>query len=380
MIARMASVPREEDDGAWVADRFDQVQAAQPPDPFDPHWHQRYLTEVEPIAMRLLAAVGGRRSARRLLAPVAYTLRRRRNLFRAKFSLAAGDALGRPSEGVAAAVAGELAWTCALVLDDLIDGSPEREGHPAAHAVFGRLHAATSAIAALGVVLWYGARAPGIEPVPRLRMFAFGLRLLRACAWTQLPGRERHTLDDYSGYARDVNCSTHWSIMAPFVAAGEPGACALLRRWGDAISVNGKIRNDLHDYCGGSSESDTVFKDFYRGTVSFPVLLLLAAPLADHERQAVERHFRSGRRTDFRLDACLHLLWRTNALRRCVEAIQANGQAAHAAAQGLSTRCGGADTLVSMMETWNRHVIQVAENRVEAAWQRDRNRHQVGHP
>jgi geranylgeranyl pyrophosphate synthase len=357
------------------AEEFERTSASTgggPPDPFAPEWRRRYLTEVQPEALRLLAATGGPRFRRQLLAPVAYTLKGRRNLFRSVLSLAAGDAAGAAPEGNASAVAGELAWTCALVIDDLVDGSAEREGHVAAHVVFGPARTAAGALAALAVLLWYGARRADIAVAARLRMIGYGLRLLRACAMTQVPSGARRTLEGYSRYARDVNCSTHWAISAPFVARAQHDVCASLQRWGDAISLNGKIRNDLHDYCGGSSECDTPFKDFHTRTVSFPVLLLLASPLAGEERRFVERHFLSDDPSDLALETLLDLFWRTGTLVRCIDHIRSNADVARAAALAVSARCDCAGTLVSLMETWNTHIVVVAEDRVQAARERDR--------
>src|SRR5262249_14561836 len=94
-----------------------------------------YEANVLPLAKAVLKADRGQPG--RLAAPVIFTMQQRKNLFRTAFALALSPVTRKREIGPMIAAAGEIAWSCALIVDDIIDGSSEREGHPCAHLEFG---------------------------------------------------------------------------------------------------------------------------------------------------------------------------------------------------------------------------------------------------
>ena len=324
---------------------------------------ETYRLQVRDIAFELLRLRTPRWRFAWMLEPTVYTLERRRNLFRAAFSLAAGNAIGRPQQGLVAGAAGELGWTCALMLDDILDRSGEREGHPAAHVVFGRARTLLAVVATLLVVMWSGARTPRLARRARLRMEWLGLRLLVVCALSAVRPPRRPDWRAYARHARNINNSTHWAVLAPLALGADDRLRGAALQYADAASLNGKLRNDLLDFCGGSSESDTRFKDFEERSISFPVLALLARPLAPSDRAAVTRHFAGAGPSPLTPARMCSLLSRSGALRDYLDAMRTNAEQAFGAA--AAAEACGADELASLMRRWSHCVLDVATERAQ---------------
>jgi geranylgeranyl pyrophosphate synthase len=319
-----------------------------------------YRLRVRDVVFEFLGLRMSRRMLCWLLEPVVYTLERRRNLFRAAFSVAAGDAIRQQEQGVVAAAAGEIGWTCALMLDDILDRSIEREGHAAAHVAFGRARTLAAVVAALMGAMWSGAATRRVGLSVRLRMEWLGVRLLVVCALSALRRPRGFDMRAYVRHARNINNSTHWAVLAPLTVGSSERLRRAARTYADAASLNGKLRNDLLDYCGGSSESETVFKDFHARVVSFPVLILLERPLTPADRSAVIGHF--GGRAPSALtpeDLCA-LLARSGALARYLEVMRENAAQAYRAADSIEAAGADAEKLASLMRRWTRCVIDVA--------------------
>ena len=301
-----------------------------PPPAAEPE-HARFLSDVRrrhrPIVLALSRQVLGLEGAAPLrrwrhwwMEPLLYTLEGRTNFFRCAFAFGMAELAGHPAVGPCAATAGEIAWSCTLMLDDMVDGAHEREGRPAAHLVYGRVRT--------GFAVWLGLwrvfkllllRAPAAR-VRRVRTAWLAVALAARCVRTQLPWRPAADLEKFARRARDVNSSTHWSLLAPIVASGASALEAPIREYADAISVNGKMRNDLLDYCGGSTESVTRYGDFHARRVTFPIIVLWEAPLTESERASLRRHFhdRTGAST-LTLDELFRLFAKYGTLDRCLE-------------------------------------------------------------
>jgi geranylgeranyl pyrophosphate synthase len=305
--------------------------------------------------------------------PVLFTLEGRRNLCRTGFSLAAGDAVADFEAGRLSAAAGEVAWTCALILDDLLDGAEEREGHPCAHLVYGRARTVTAVGRAL---IGLAARGLTVSAVPlrsRLAMERFGLRLLSRCIATQTPGRSGvPTIAAYERRARDLNNSMHWSLMAPMLGRGEPPLIDAASLFADATSVNGKMRNDLLDYYGGSTESMSLYGDFEQRLLTLPVLVLLEQDLPPGERLLVEGHFFEGGDA-LSPSKLIGLLEERGATERCLDLMWSNVDRALDAVARIVAICGAESWLAELTLRWTSYVISYAEARVrapaEASWQ-----------
>src|SRR6266498_2983057 len=119
-----------------------------PPPAAEPE-HARFLSDVRrrhrPIVLALSRQVLGLEGAAPLrrwrhwwMEPLLYTLEGLTNFFRCAFAFGMAELAGHPAVGPCAATAGEIAWSCTLMLDDMVDGAHEREGRPAAHLVYGR--------------------------------------------------------------------------------------------------------------------------------------------------------------------------------------------------------------------------------------------------
>src|ERR1700745_419400 len=90
---------------------------------------------VLPTVRRRLGAEA-RIFRRWLYEPLLYTMSRRRNFFRTGLLQEAARVSAQPGAFVELAASVEIAWTCALVLDDFYDSSDEREGQSTAYLRF----------------------------------------------------------------------------------------------------------------------------------------------------------------------------------------------------------------------------------------------------
>ncbi len=296
--------------------------------------------------------------------PVLFTLERRRNFCRSGFSLAAGASIGDIEAGRLSAAAGEVAWTCALLLDDLVDGAEEREGHPCAHLVYGRVRTAAAACGALSAVAAKGFASGRVPLRLRLAMERFGLELLWRCGATQVPGRSRSAdIASYEHQARDLNNSMHWALMAPLLGRADKPLLRAAGLFADATSVNGKLRNDLLDYYGGSTESHTLFGDFEQRLVTFPVLVLLEQDLSPADRRLVEEHFFENGRS-LSPDDFVGFLEKYGATEKCLDLMWAKVDMALEAVSAIRKVCGATSWLADLTLRWTSYVISYAEARI----------------
>src|SRR6266498_2399014 len=102
-----------------------------PPPAAEPE-HARFLSDVRrrhrPIVLALSRQVLGLEGAAPLrrwrhwwMEPLLYTLEGRTNFFRCAFAFGMAELAGHPAVGPCAATAGEIAWSCTLMLDDMVD-------------------------------------------------------------------------------------------------------------------------------------------------------------------------------------------------------------------------------------------------------------------
>lgn len=324
-----------------------------------------YRDQVKATACGLARGVeaGAKGAGESDCGPVLFTLERRRNLCRTGFSLAAGDAVGDFEAGRLCAAAGEAAWTCALILDDLVDGAEEREGHPCAHLVYGRARTVRAVCGTLGAIAARGL-APGPVPVrSRLAMELFGMKLLWRCGATQMPRRAGlSTVASYERNARDLNNSMHWSLMAPMLRRASTPLLAAASRFADATSVNGKMRNDLLDYYGGSTESISLYGDFEQRLLTFPILILLEQNLSPGDRRAVDTHFFEGGQSLSPLEL-IDFLEDYGVTDRCLGLMWANVDRALDAVAQIDEICGKESWLGELTLRWTSYLISYAEAR-----------------
>lgn len=358
-VARELGTPR-------VAPRRDRAGPAVDLDEFAAVFRR----EVHPVVLDLLGVARERTltpARRAVLAPVLDTLGLRRNLFRAAFAVAAGDAAGAREAGLTAAAAAEAGWTAVLVADDLVDRSAEREGHTAAHEVYGAVHSLGAVAATLASLTFAVLRRASLDRATRLEMVRQGTVVAVRSLASQLPVRRPRGLDAYFAHARAVNSVFGFALCAP-LGTGHTEAAAALRRYADALAVNGKLRNDLLDYCGGSSESDTVFGDFERRIPTFPIWVLLGQPLSAAERARVHAHFGTGEGAgELALEELQSLFARHGTFDRCLEIMRRHAEEADRATAAAAERLGDVP-LMDLMRHWNRHVLSVTEERSRAGF------------
>ncbi|HZV74204.1 MAG TPA: polyprenyl synthetase family protein [Conexibacter sp.] len=326
-----------------------------------------YKAEVEQLAHDLLLVQRPQAVRRWLLEPVEMTLHARRNFFRTGFALAAADAVQQRPAGRLAAAAVEIAWTCALMLDDIFDGSSEREGHPCAHRLYGALRTTASAMAALALTMTSAPVAPGARTWPKAYMESLGLMLLARAAVVQTPIFARpRTMRRYQYAAREMNNSTHWAMVAPLAPYASRELTRTVWAYADTLTLMGKIANDLADYCGGSTESTVMYKDFETRRPTFPVLLLLTSPLSSRERMRVERHFFERQRpSELALEDLLALLATHGALERCAETLERRRHSARRFADATLRIEVRAGALTALMHRWVDYVIDSSRERLD---------------
>lgn len=335
-------------------------------------FQELYYESVHGTTLDILALNRGgplRRWRRWWSAPLLYTLEGRRNLFRTAFSIAIGKVVDRMSVGQLAAATGEIAWTCALIADDMIDGAAEREGHRCAHLVYGRVRSWAAVIFSLQRVFLSLLTLPRTPLAARLRMAWLSVYLLSRCLRTQIPKlRQISNMQDFTRDARDVNSSTHWALLAPLMLCADSHTVSAVWDYADAISVNGKMRNDLLDYCGGSTENSTQYEDFHNRRLTFPSIVFLeqGPEQADHSR--VRQHFleRQGAE-DFGVGEINDLFKKYRTLERCLELMGEKARTARDAVERIKTRPNIPGELPDLLYSWVDHQIDLAEERVEAA-------------
>jgi geranylgeranyl pyrophosphate synthase len=331
-------------------------------------WRRRYDNEIHPLALELLGlgapslpAAAARSS---LLAPVLDTLAGRRNMFRMAFALAAGEAAGDPDAGAAVGATAEVGWTCTLLADDIIDRAAEREGHPPAHVVHGTLRTAAAvplALATLGLTV--GARGR-LRPRSRWHMVVGGGAVVARAVASQLPLRRPRDLESYAAHAREVNGLFRWTVTTPLRGRLPREAVRAAETFADELAVNGKFRNDLLDYRGGSSEGDTLFTDFDMREPTFPVFVLAGRELEPPERERVLGHFRLGPEAGpLRLEELLELFERHRVFAECTAIMRVHAARAEREVATIAT-IAGTTPLVELMRSWNDNVLAVAEERV----------------
>jgi geranylgeranyl pyrophosphate synthase len=272
--------------------------------------------------------------------------------------------------GQVAAAAGEIAWTCALIADDMIDQSDEREGHRCAHLEFGRLRSWAAVVFGLRRVFRALLVLPNIPISARLRMAWLSISLLVRCLRTQVPklSGQLSNLKAFDRDARDVNSSTHWALLAPLMVCGDADTVAAVWDYANAISVNGKMRNDLLDYCGGSTESVTRYEDFENHRLTFPSIVLLEQTPDKSDLSLIRQHFIDEQAmADFSIDELTDLFLKYRTFERCLELMGEKARAARQAIERIKSRPNIPAEVPELLMSWIHHQIDLAEERVQAA-------------
>jgi len=295
-------------------------------------------------------------------APLLFTLERRKNLFRGVFALRASAFGPHPEAGPSLAGCVEIAWCCALILDDIFDRSAEREGHPAAHRIYGAPRCFLATLWALAVV--YGRLGLSVPGSLRVRGERLWLSLVSwlACCSTQLPGRKLRSLDDFRRDARRVNNSHRWALLAPLAGRRNAELNEALSLYADHMAIAGKMRNDLLDYSGGSSEREGRFEDFEKRCVTFPVLVLLSLDLAEADRLSLENHFAG--KGGLSQDGLLGLLHYYGVAKVCLDHIHRELSVARSALARASD-AGAPASMVELLQRWTYLVSDVCRERLQ---------------
>lgn len=301
-------------------------------------------------------------------APLLYTLEGRKNLFRTAFSMAMGKAVNGAPVGQVSAATGEIAWTCALIADDMIDAAAEREGHRCAHLVYGRARSWAAVAFGLQRVFLSILLLPRTPLAGRLRMARLSVRLLSRCLRTQVPKlRQVSNMKDFTRDARDVNSSTHWALLAPLMLCADAQTVSAVWDYADAISVNGKMRNDLLDYCGGSTENSTRYEDFHNRRLTFPSIVFLEQGPGPGDVGRVRRHFLARQAEPaFGVAEINDLFKKYGTLERCLELMGEKARAARDAVERIKGRPNVPAEVPDLLFSWVSHQIDLAEERVEA--------------
>lgn len=301
--------------------------------------------------------------------PLLYTLEGRRNLFRTAFSLAMGKVVNKELVGQIAAAAGEITWTCVLIADDIIDESSEREGHHCAHLQYGRLRALAAVAFGLRRVFRGILLLPPVPIAARLRMAWLSAHLLVRCLRTQIPkiSGKPATLKAFDKNARDVNSSTHWALLAPLMVCGDLQTVSAVWDYANAISANGKMRNDLLDYCGGSTENLTQYEDFENHRLTFPSIVLLEQTLEKVDQDLIQQHFIEQQTTsDLNISELIALFKKYRTFERCLELMREKAKAAGEAVEKIKSRPNIPAEVPDLLMSWIYHQIDLAEERVQA--------------
>ncbi len=335
-------------------------------------FHELYFQDVHGTTLEILAVDSSplRRLRRWWTEPLLYTLAGRRNLFRTAFSLAMGKLVGEASVGQVAAAAGEIAWSCALIADDMIDESDEREGHRCAHLQFGRTRSWAAVIFGLRRVFRAVLVLPDVPLTARLKMAWLSICLLVRCLRTQVPkvSGQLSTLKAFDRDARDVNSSTHWALLAPLMVCDDADTVAAVWDYANAISVNGKMRNDLLDYCGGSTENLTQYEDFENHRLTFPSIVLLEQTPDQKDLSLIRQHFLEEQAMDyFSIDELSDLFRKYRTFERCLELMGEKARAAREAIERIKSRPNIPAEVPELLMSWIHHQIDLAEERVQAA-------------
>jgi len=308
--------------------------------------------EVLPLALRQLGSKGA--TVRRwLYEPLRYTLLRRRNFFRAALLLAASDGAVDRRVRASLGAAVEIAWTCALVLDDLRDTSLEREGQTAAHVRYGGVRCLAAVIGAmpdLFVRLVLG--GPG-APAFRARRGYLSLAVLWRCSRAEMQRRAPTSMAKYRCRARDINASLHWILLAPLDPGTGRHCRRLLSVYADHSAIAGRMLNDIADYWGGASERDGRFEDFRNRQLTLPVLLLLDGDLATEARRIVDGYLRGT--GDLTLPFLLRLMSEHGIASRSIALARAELAAAGALVRQMRV-AGLPAPLVDALERWNAYL------------------------
>lgn len=335
-------------------------------------FHELYFGSVHGTTLDILALSRWgllKRWRRWWSAPLLYTLESRRNLFRTAFSMEMGKVINQMPVGQFAAASGEITWTCSLIADDMIDDAAEREGHRCAHLLYGRVRSWVAVIFGLERVLLTMLTLPRTPLAARLRMTRLAFYLLGRCLRTQAPKlKQVSNLKDFTRDARDVNSGTHWALLAPLMLCADSHTVSAVWDYADAISVNGKMRNDLLDYCGGSTENSTRYEDFHNRRLTFPSIVFLEQSPEQAEEGRVRRHFLDRRAgADFCVGEINDLFKKYRTLERCLELMGEKASTARDAIERIKTRPNIPVELPDLLYSWVNHQIDLAEERVEAA-------------
>jgi geranylgeranyl pyrophosphate synthase len=301
--------------------------------------------------------------------PLLYTLEGRRNLFRTAFSIAMSKVVDEELVGKVAAAAGEIAWTCALIADDMIDESSEREGHPCAHIQYGRVRSWAAVVFGLRSVFRALLVLPSIPITRRLRMAWLSVCLLARCLRTQVPklSGQLSNLKAFDKDARDVNSSTHWALLAPLMICADEDTVVAVWDYANAISVNGKMRNDLLDYCGGSTENLTQYEDFENHRLTFPSIVLLEQTPTQEDLRVLRRHFIDQQVAgNFGITDLIHLFRKYRTYECCLELMREKAKAGREAIERIKSRPNIPDEVPELLMSWIHHQIDLAEERVQA--------------
>ena len=133
------------------------------------------------------------------------------------------------------------------------------------------------------------------------------------------------------------------------------------------------MRNDLLDYCGGSTENTTVFRDFEARVVSFPIMVLLRQSLCDHDRARIHRHFLERKApSSLRVSEIFEIFRANGTLEECLALVRRQGDMASRAIAEIEGHDPGSAAAAALMRMWVWHQMDLTERRVARVGNRRR--------
>lgn len=297
-----------------------------------------------------------------LLTPLHYTAAARRNFFRSALTLESAKLTRTPQLGPPLAGCGEVAWTCALIIDDIFDQASEREGVACAYLRFGTLRCVAGALAGLLIIAkTLAVSIPGSLKL-RSKLAGTGLSLFMRCLLAEMRLKRVRSFSKYRTIARDVNASIHWALLGPHCGESSNPIRANLRGYADHSAIAAKMRNDLLDYSGGSTERQNHLEDLQHMEINFPILILLEAPLTRQERSQVADHL--AKRQRLSREAIFSLFARYGIFEKCLALLAQEIEASEATLSRLRLD-QDSQNLCELLRRINVHMLEGCRCRIE---------------
>jgi geranylgeranyl pyrophosphate synthase len=168
----------------------------------------------------------------------------------------------------------------------------------------------------------------------------------------------------YRKAACNVNIATRWSLLAPWASSSDRVVKRALGSYAEHVAIAAKMRNDLFDYYGGSSESETLFKDFAFRHVSFPLLIFFRKETRDDVRKVAEQYFVG--KGELELDRLLEFFQQDHVAAISLRAIDDELAKSRVALAPLRDRPGWAP-LIALLDRWTYALVNYCRMQLESS-------------